>query len=684
MPVYRDAVYGGETVILENRYLRLEIHKRLTGWGWGELFVVDNNQQYKFMAVLEYLAEADISGFPHPLRLEAKEYKLEKFDDRQELSFEVELQPVDPPSEYLSKDSVLRGTVRFVLPHDKSIIHYEMSLRSECLIYLNYIRGPWLRIGANSFGIKKYDAIFPGVEWVVDDEWSSGTDWFEHPQALRVTPHPYKVAIPVMAISYDGIGIGLSWNPEESILTPWTSIRCPQPVFATPNFIDHRNHHLLGLMYPSVRWGMDENYLRAKSPILVRRGVIFPLHAQISVVKGTSLDVILDWVKRNGLPDPGPPRYEWKEALDRIAKAYNTNLWIEGKGWGIRGEGQPIIPDFISYYIEHGTDQEVISGLKEKVAWCKNQKLELTKERSSPLRYPYLSRPLDWILTHPEDSLEIGNQLLKIQTPEGDFPFDPSGRHSTLLQDWANIWRPLGHPGDSAIDLCATASASLILAGRNTGESKFIDAARKTLEFAMRFERPEGGDWWETPLSSPNLLAAGHAAIAYYLGYQEFNDRRYLEKAIRWIRSIIPFTHLWQPADIHMIYNTKPCFCSTSWFLSDWVSKHVQWEVLQIFAKSAKIGIDWAEIDQEIDWGKFQKGVTTAVLRWMIDSKDPEWLTHSEYPLEFIKDGKWDTLFADTFDPVNNTYGGGPIMPELIADNVIILLKKNRDKKSGR
>jgi len=89
MPVYRDAVYGGETVILENRYLRLEIHKRLTGWGWGELFVVDNNQQYKFMAVLEYLAEADISGFPHPLRLEAKEYKLEKFDDRQELSFEV-------------------------------------------------------------------------------------------------------------------------------------------------------------------------------------------------------------------------------------------------------------------------------------------------------------------------------------------------------------------------------------------------------------------------------------------------------------------------------------------------------------------------------------------------------------------------------------------------------------------
>ena len=39
MPRYRDAVYGGETVVLENPHLRLEIHKRVTSWGWGELFV---------------------------------------------------------------------------------------------------------------------------------------------------------------------------------------------------------------------------------------------------------------------------------------------------------------------------------------------------------------------------------------------------------------------------------------------------------------------------------------------------------------------------------------------------------------------------------------------------------------------------------------------------------------------
>lgn len=678
MPLYRDAVYGGETIKLENSYLRLEFHKRLTGWGWGELFGIDDSKQYRFVAVLEHLAEIDLSGLPHPLRLESEGYKLEKTGDNQILSFEVKLQQVEPPSEYLSRESPLRGTIKFVLPNDKPVIYYKMSLKSECSICLNYIRGPWLRVGADSFGIKKYDAIFPGIDWVIEDEWSSGTDWFEHPQALRITPHPYKVTVPVMAISYDGIGIGLSWDPKQSVLSPWTSIRCPQPVFATPNFIDRRNHHLMGLMYPSARWGMEENRLKAKSPILIRRGVEFSLTSEISIIRGSSLDVILDWIKRNGLPDPGPPRYEWEEVLERIAKAYNTNLWIEGQGWGFRGEGKPIIPSFILYYIEHGKNAETISGLKEKVAWCRAQKFKPVEEKPSFWGHPYLSRPLDWILSYPEDSLEIGERLLKIQTPEGDFPFDPTSIHSTKLQDWANYWRPLGHKGDSAIDLCATAAATLILAGRYTKEYRFTQSAKKTLEFAMRFDRPEGGDWWETPLSSPNLLAAGHAAIAYYLGYQEFKDDRYLKKAIRWMRSVIPFTHLWQPEDIPMLYNTKPCFSSTCWFLSDWVSKHVQWEILQIFSKSAKIGIDWAEVDPEIDWNKFQRGVTTAVLRWMIDSRDSSWLSHAEYPLEVIKDGKWDMLFSDTFDPVNNTYGGGPIMPELIADNIIILLKKNK------
>ena len=89
-----------------------------------------------------------------------------------------------------------------------------------------------------------------------------------------------------------------------------------------------------------------------------------------------------------------------------------------------------------------------------------------------------------------------------------------------------------------------------------------------------------------------------------------------------WIRSLLPFTHLWQPDDIPMLYNTKPCFNDTAWS-TDWTSRHVQWEVLQVFEDSYRLGIDWATVDPEIDWRTYERGVVCAVLRWVVDHTDP-------------------------------------------------------------
>ncbi|MHB9034858.1 MAG: hypothetical protein ACYC6L_17645, partial [Anaerolineae bacterium] len=256
-----------------------------------------------------------------------------------------------------------------------------------------------------------------------------------------------------------------------------------------------------------------------------------------------------------------------------------------------------------------------------------------------------------------------------------DFPFDPQGRHHTNLIDWAAFWRPLGQPGDSCLDLVTAAAMALLIAADTLKEDKYLAAAKKSLDLALKWDRPEGGDWWETPLYSPNLLAAGNAAIAYYLGFRATGDERYRARAVHFIRGLLPFTHLWQPQDIPMIYNTKPCLNSTCWYLSDWVSKHVIWEVLRVFSQSKELGIDWWTIDPEIDWVTYQRGVSTAVQRWMVDHNDPAWLFSAEFAQDLITGGAWDTLFADTFDPVLNLYGGGPITPDLIAQNAIIVLE---------
>lgn len=492
-----------------------------------ELFVLDvKDKSCKPMAFFEYLAKASIAGFLHPLRLEAKEYNLDKSEKGQILSFEAEVQQAPLLSRYPSNNAVFLGNVKFTLPNDELLIYYKMFLQSECLVYLYYIRSSWLRVGTSSFGMKRYDAILPGIEWVIGEEWSSGTDYFKHPQALRISPHPYKIAISIIPISFGGIGLLLILKPYIKFSR---AFRYPKPVFAIPNFVSLKSHHLLGLIILVFVQKMTKKNLRAVKPLQIHRDASFSLDAQIYVVRGTWLDVVINWVKCNGMPNPDISRYEWEEILERIAKAYNTNLWAEAQGWSHIGKNLiPYVLEFVSYYIENDLNDEIRVGLKEKAVWCRKieQNYNISEFKIGLYEHQFFPCPLDWMILLHQDFLEIGNVLfLEIQMDEGDFPFDPHGRHRAILNtDWSKYWRPLGQIGKFVVDLCATVVA-LILANRNNGKKRFIKATCKILEFVMHFGQPEGSDCWETPLYSPDLLAAGDAAIAYYLGYKELSKR---------------------------------------------------------------------------------------------------------------------------------------------------------------
>lgn len=680
MPLYRDAVYGGESVVLANSQLRMEFHKRRSGWGWGELSVPGDEDEWRFFAVLEHLGEMKLAQLHQPFRLEAETFSLEDADGTKTLTFPVSLQQNVHPKHKILAEPPVTGTVTFTLSGDDPFIDCRLDLTVHYLIHLEYLRGTWLRVGADSFGTERDDAILPGVEWAQGHEWSSGTDHFEHPWALRVAPHPHKVAIPVMAMSHGGVGLGLSWNPDQTGMTTRLRMRCPQPVFASPNFVDRRPDHLMGLMWPSARWGLNENELLAKEPLSMAKDTPLALDSRISVVRGKSLEVVLDWVRRHGFPDPGAPRYPWDEVEERVVRAYDKCLWREGEGfhaggvhYGSKDCGRPGVPAFVRHYTEKGADAALRESLAAKVAWCDSHREERSAQQNA-LRFR-----LEHVLTHESEAVAIAEQLLERQTPEGDFPFDPDGFHATQHIEHANWWRPMGRPGESALALCVVPAAILLFAGEEAGRADLRDGGRKTLDFAMRLgDRPEGGDWWETPLHAPSLLAAGQAAIAYGLGYRIFGEDCYLARARHWIRCLIPFTHLWQPRDVPLLYNTKPCFCSSVWHLANWVTKQVQWEVLQTFLWSDRLGLDWSQLDPDpdFDWDLYHRGVATAVLRWMVDHEDPDWMYCSEFPPALTDAGQWDTLWADTFDVVENTYGGGPISPQIIVESARLVLKK--------
>ena len=62
--------------------------------------------------------------------------------------------------------------------------------------------GPTLLAGDGTFGGHKTDAIFPGLEYLLEDEPSSSTAYAAPKFANRTVPHPYKVTIPLMAVSH--------------------------------------------------------------------------------------------------------------------------------------------------------------------------------------------------------------------------------------------------------------------------------------------------------------------------------------------------------------------------------------------------------------------------------------------------------------------------------------------------
>jgi len=676
-PRFKRGAYGGQSAELANAQVRLVMCRRINGWGWGELYTPSGT----CMAVLEHLGEIMIRDQDIPMRLEADSVYTKTGPEGKSLVFPVKSVVVRDKLKgtsfenwmsYPLEKPCLTGEVTLTLAPQSPVIVMKYRLTSTGNFCARYIRGPWLRVGEGSFGIAKDDAILPGVEWLVGDEWSSGSDWFKYPWSEKYAPHPNKVSAPIMAISYKGEGIGLAWKPNQ-IVTRWFNFRSqrPQPVFAVPNFIDRMNNSLMGLMIPDASAEGEENKVYADIPLELRIGQVIELDAELWLSKGNSLSVVTDWVLRHGLPEPPAPKWPFAEALDRFAGAYNTNFWHEGRGFGIEqpkgrpGSIGPGFPNFLDRYVREHADTKLAKELKAKMDWCRAQNKSAPKNEEAAKK-------------------ELANQadaLIKLQQPDGSFRFDPKGRHY-VKDDFmvaTTFIEPMGIAGDTALDLCMTPVPTLLDAAAKTGKPEHKAAAKKALEYCMTMMRPEGGDYWETPLHAPNLLAAGHAAVAYYLGYKAFGDERYKAKAVYWIRSIIPFTHLWDTAEIPMVYNTKPCLCSSDWYFANWTRDHVQWEVLQVFNDSAHRGIFWEEVDPAIDWNRFFKGVTIAALRWTRTREDTTWRPHNiPETWESFLNGDYDYCWPDTHNSTTGNYGGMLIMPVTLADNIYILMDRKK------
>ncbi len=670
-PNLKQASYSGESQSLKNEFITLDFFKRINGWGWGEVVTPSG----KMMGVLEHLGEIMLRDQDIPMRFVAESYTKKLTEEGEVLEFKVNSVVVRDVLENTSFDNwmvypftepAIKGTVSVTLTPNSPLVKLKYRLQSTGNYYARYIRGPWFKAGETSFGTEKEDAILPGVDLAINDEWTSGTDFFKDSWALRVAPHPNKVTMPVMAVSHKGDFIAISWNPNQ-VASRWFNYRehVQQPVFASPNFVDRKNNQLMGLMVPDASIEGHENEITAEIPLELKIGQQINFDAELWIGNGNSVNALADWVKREGLPEPSEPKWAYEETLRKIANAYNTNFWHEGKGFGIHQRPEhkirPNVPDFLKRYVEENKNTKLVKELIEKIQWSE-EKIKPTQNGNNN-----------------ETLIKVGEDILSKQEEDGSFPFNPDMVGKDDFKVATSFIEPMGLTGETALEIIILPAIKLLDIGSQTGDKRFLDAAKKALDYCLGMKRPEAGDFWETPLHAANLLAAGHAAIANYMAFEQFGEKKYKEKSIYWMRTLFAFTHLWEPKNIPMLYNTKPVLSSSDWYFANWVRDHVQWEVLAVFAESAQRNINWGNIDPEIDWLTYHTGITNAAIRWMNVHTDQNWFPHNlPATTERYNNGEYDYCFPDTHNSTTGNYGGMMIMPSRIADNIYSILDNTK------
>ncbi|MFA6450905.1 MAG: hypothetical protein WCX65_15630, partial [bacterium] len=175
------------------------------------------------------------------------------------------------------------------------------ALNVETLVVADKARAashiPWLTLfpGLGTFGARKTQAVFAGLEYLADEPGSSEAD-LTGPASVRRAPDPAKITFPLMAMAHKGKYIGVIWEPSDRVAA----------VFDSPDRALGSGAHLMALLAPGVGVLRRENDLYAFDSFSMPAGKA--LAARMTLLGGTGASVvpaISEYVALKGLP-PAP------------------------------------------------------------------------------------------------------------------------------------------------------------------------------------------------------------------------------------------------------------------------------------------------------------------------------------------------------------------------------------------
>ncbi len=477
---------------------------------------------------------------------------------------------------------------------------------------------PWLTIfpGLGTFGERKYQGLFAGLEYLCDEPSSSQADITTQDHVRRV-PDPLKITFPLMAIAQDGNYIGVIWKPSGMVSAS----------FDSPDRIYNSGAHLMSLSGPAVGEDRFENDFCAHTPFKLHANE--PLRVSLLIIGGRGKTVVSAVKHYVALKDlPAVPEFEggFDAAVGLLAHGWldskiNENTLFRHAVWGDSFPASPAADAaaFIAWLAGHTADEALGTRLDE----TKNMALD-----KIPSEQPFSSAVSHAHL--PTAPLVFGRTYEFVQQRQNE--------SLNLLRDFDSEGVKLYKPRDTDYSRTHFAKHAnglsgsqmvRILEGATLSADKELIAKALTLldkQTSLYAETvPRGAQTWEVPLHTPDILASAHMVKAYTLGYIISGDRKYLEQARYWAWTGVPFVYLYPPTGGRVgPYATIAVLGATNWKAPLWLGRPVQWCGL-VYCSALHM---LSECDPEGPWEKIAKGITAAGLQmsWPLSDKERQGL----------------------------------------------------------
>ena len=465
--------------------------------------------------------------------------------------------------------------MQWTLNESATRVKTEYRLQTDGNRELLAFHGPMLYAGQGRHREKKTAALFPGLEFLENDERSSSTRDAAPPFDNRLVPHPYKITVPVMAVEMQKSIVGIIWNP----LDTWDGEnQMLSAVFASPNWHEYQKNHVLGVFVPTVPTWVRENQTEASIPYPLTPERPVSIKTEIIVDGNASiLDAIAHWNNAYGAPEPlPPPRSDADEVLLSRHGLMQTT-WDEATrksrhcvDWAPQNEpgfGTLLWYDYLATKDEH-VKERVLEIAKNTIAESGVDGLA-ARGSCHILRweFPFYIGNIGAGLSYMAEEIQ---QRIATQESDGSWRWQPTDAKTTSL----------GTAGEAALGTCAESALLLLKHARITGNKTSREAGLKALGFIQQFSVPRGAQMWECPMYQPDVLAAAYAIGAYVEAYELTAEKEHLKRATYWATTALPFLYHWHlPDRPGMQFASIPVF-GTSFYTHPWFGVPVQWNGL--------------------------------------------------------------------------------------------------------